>query len=205
MARPKSFDTESVLRSAMLCFWRKGYNACSLKDLEAATDLPPSSLYNTFQSKDGLFLAALNHYIDTVVCERVERHLRTGDPLQGIENYFRECFQHQSSVQSLGCLLINSAAELGPHHDVVREKVAGGMRVAEQGLLAALARAQSQGLVEPHVDLHLRAHQLGLMLSGMLVASKVADNAAWMAHSMAAVEALLHSGRSPGLKNGGKK
>lgn len=73
MSRPKSYNEKTVLDAAMLCFWHKGYFATSMKDLERSTGLTPGSLYNSFGSKDGLFLQSLDHYIDSIVCGRVNR------------------------------------------------------------------------------------------------------------------------------------
>jgi TetR/AcrR family transcriptional repressor of nem operon len=59
MARPKSFDREEVLESAMAVFWRKGYAATSIRDLVEATGLNPGSLYDTFDDKHSLFLESV--------------------------------------------------------------------------------------------------------------------------------------------------
>lgn len=67
MARPRSFDTEAVARAARQVFWARGFEATSLPDLEAATGLGRSSLYQAFGSKRGLFDAAVASYLDEVV------------------------------------------------------------------------------------------------------------------------------------------
>ncbi|NBB84288.1 MAG: TetR family transcriptional regulator, partial [Alphaproteobacteria bacterium] len=45
MARKATFDRAAVLDKAMALFWAKGYHATSLRDLEAALDLRPGSIY----------------------------------------------------------------------------------------------------------------------------------------------------------------
>ena len=57
--RPREFDAGAALDGAMRLFWRVGYEAASLPDLEAATGLARSSLYNAFGSKRDLYLKAL--------------------------------------------------------------------------------------------------------------------------------------------------
>ena len=64
MARPKEFDAEKVLATAADVFWRRGYEVVSIQDLEAATGLGRGSLYNAFGDKEGLFIAALDRYIE---------------------------------------------------------------------------------------------------------------------------------------------
>ncbi|MCL6416606.1 TetR/AcrR family transcriptional regulator [Aestuariirhabdus sp. Z084] len=192
MPRPKTYNEEAVLTSAMLCFWRKGHAATSMKDLEAATRLTPGSLYNSFGSKDGLFLKVLDHYIDCVVRHRVERFLLQGDPVKGIEQFFLDCFKPRAAYDGLGCLLINTSTELGPHDEAVRQKVAMGMKQAEKGLISALQRAQQVGALPATIDAQARAAHLGLLMNGMLVSSQVATNRRWLTPAMASVRALLH-------------
>ncbi len=59
MARPREFDRDQVVDRAVDVFWRKGFEATSIRDLVEATGLNRGSLYNTFGDKAGLFEAAL--------------------------------------------------------------------------------------------------------------------------------------------------
>lgn len=61
--RPRSFDREAALDSAMLLFWRHGYEATSLADLTAAMGIGPPSLYAAFGDKKSLFRAAVGRYL----------------------------------------------------------------------------------------------------------------------------------------------
>lgn len=58
----KADRREEALTRARDLFWAKGYHATSLKDLEAALDMRPGSIYAAFESKEGLFLEALDRY-----------------------------------------------------------------------------------------------------------------------------------------------
>src|SRR5262249_25202641 len=62
--RPRSFCTEEALDRAISVFWRKGYEGSSLADLTAAMGINAPSLYAAFESKEGLFRAALQRYDD---------------------------------------------------------------------------------------------------------------------------------------------
>lgn len=62
MARKATFDRDDIVTRARDLFWRKGFHATSLKDLEAALDLKPGSIYGAFQSKEALFAEALKDY-----------------------------------------------------------------------------------------------------------------------------------------------
>src|SRR5580704_12026654 len=60
--RPRGFCTDKALDSAMLVFWRKGYEGASMVDLTQAIGINSPSLYAAFGSKEGLFRAVLERY-----------------------------------------------------------------------------------------------------------------------------------------------
>ena len=58
MPRPREFDETAALEAAIECFWRRGYEATSLRDLTASMGLTAPSLYNAFGDKEELFARA---------------------------------------------------------------------------------------------------------------------------------------------------
>ena len=76
MARRREFDEQAVVANAMELFWRQGYRATTPRDLLTATGLSKSSLYATFGSKEGLFLAALDAYLDDQVVKMLRFEAR---------------------------------------------------------------------------------------------------------------------------------
>jgi AcrR family transcriptional regulator len=62
--RPREFDTDVAVERAMEVFWTSGYHGTSLPDLLQATRLSRGSLYAAFGDKHGLFLRALDRYIE---------------------------------------------------------------------------------------------------------------------------------------------
>jgi TetR/AcrR family transcriptional regulator, transcriptional repressor for nem operon len=73
MARPREFDETSALKAAMECFWRRGYEATSLRDLTSAMGLTAPSIYNAFGDKQKLFGRVLEQYIEHTTQERLRR------------------------------------------------------------------------------------------------------------------------------------
>ncbi|WP_448631397.1 TetR/AcrR family transcriptional regulator [Cellulomonas soli] len=67
MGRHQGFDTAEVVQLARDAFWDRGLDGTSLPDLERATGLSRSSIYHAFGSKRGLFDAAVQDYLQTVV------------------------------------------------------------------------------------------------------------------------------------------
>ncbi|HVE07360.1 MAG TPA: TetR/AcrR family transcriptional regulator [Paraburkholderia sp.] len=65
MARPRVFDVDTAIETAMELFWRHGYERTSLSDLTSALGITPPSFYHAFGSKEELFRKVLDHYAST--------------------------------------------------------------------------------------------------------------------------------------------
>ncbi|MBG0829772.1 TetR/AcrR family transcriptional regulator [Planomonospora sp. ID67723] len=118
MARPRAFDPEQAVAAALDTFWSRGYEGTSIGDLEAATGLNRSSLYQAFGSKRRLFDAAVERY----VAEHVEPALAAlespgaGRPeLLGYLQTLAASFRAEPRLAVRGCLLVNTMAELSAH------------------------------------------------------------------------------------------
>src|SRR5688572_259665 len=64
--RPRSFDRELALLSARDVFWKLGYEAATLADLQDAMGgITAPSFYSAFGSKEGLFREVVELYCKT--------------------------------------------------------------------------------------------------------------------------------------------
>lgn len=176
MARPRAFHDSDILTRAMFAFWRHGYGGTQVRQLEQATGLRVSSLYNRFGSKESLFLEVLDHYLERVVRRRIQRYLLDGDPADGIRRFFETTYEYLAEAREpfpLACLLTNTALEMAAGNAAVRARINAGMAEVEQGFAAALQRAFNAGQLPSHTDTLACARQLLLALQGVLVQSRL--------------------------------
>jgi AcrR family transcriptional regulator len=66
--RPRGFDRDEALESAMRLFWSRGYEATSISDLTHAMRITSPSLYSAFGDKKRLFLEAVQRYEQAAGC-----------------------------------------------------------------------------------------------------------------------------------------
>jgi AcrR family transcriptional regulator len=64
VGRPREFDPDKVLETAMELFWEHGFDGVSISDLTDATGINRRSLYAAFGSKEELFGQAVQRYLD---------------------------------------------------------------------------------------------------------------------------------------------
>ena len=109
--RPKSFCPDRALENAMQLFWQRGYEAASLQDLQAATGLSKSSLYESFGNKQSLFEAAFTRYFDSRSQQMRERLQRAESPLGFIRGCLLAVLEDAQQQPPRGCMLVNVANE----------------------------------------------------------------------------------------------
>lgn len=146
MPRSKEFEPVRATERAMEVFWRQGYHATSLDDLVTELGVQRYGIYSTFKSKQGLFLAALEHYLTTVVGALLSELERPDAGLAAIQTYFTRMVSIARTPAGLrGCLMCNTAVELAPHDAAVSERVYDFLRRLEAAFGGALANAQARG------------------------------------------------------------
>src|ERR1700710_2760448 len=64
--RPRSFDREKALQTAVEQFWRNGYEATTIAGLTEAMGISAPSLYAAFGDKDQLFDEVVGAYAQSV-------------------------------------------------------------------------------------------------------------------------------------------
>ena len=169
MARPREFDEGAVLDAAVLCFWKQGYKATSVRDLVGHTGITAASLYNAFGDKRALYEKALDHYVEESIAERIRR-CESLPPLRAIEAFFEEIVKRSlNDRERKGCMLVNAALDVAPHDPAFRKIVAGvlvGMEAFFQGCIEA-------GQVDGTITRSLPAATLAQNLLGVLMGIRV--------------------------------
>ena len=113
MARPREFDEVDVLDAAVECFWARGYEATSMRDLIDRSGVACASLYNAFGGKRGLYRKALDHYVEGSVAERIAR-CEGLEPREAISAFFAEIVERSlADPEHKGCMLVNAAFDAG--------------------------------------------------------------------------------------------
>jgi TetR/AcrR family transcriptional repressor of nem operon len=175
--RPREFDTDTAIESAMNVFWSSGYYATSLPDLLEATNLSRGSLYAAFGDKRGLFLRALDRYI-TEALKRLDADLDPQkDALVGVRACLARYVDRTSGVAGKrGCLVVATAMELTGHDTEVAQRIRRFFKAMETRLSAALVRAKSEGRLADGVEPAAAARLLLCLLEGMRVVSKTSSD-----------------------------
>ncbi|MEL7528783.1 MAG: helix-turn-helix domain-containing protein, partial [Pseudomonadota bacterium] len=73
MARPRSYDSETLALRTLTAFWQGGYHATSMDDLVRVTGVSRHGIYKEFGGKKDMFLSSFELYQKLVVSPALEQ------------------------------------------------------------------------------------------------------------------------------------
>ena len=168
--RAQPYDRDKAIAAAQEIFWRKGYHATSLKDLEGALQMKPGSIYAAFKSKENLFHLALERYVtegksylDGVLAE-------TGSPLQTLTFHMKSFGQASGEgPANRSCMVVKTlldTTEDDGHLAKTARDLMDGMR---DEFAALFEQAKAQGEISARADVGALAAQYQSMVTALRI------------------------------------
>jgi TetR/AcrR family transcriptional repressor of nem operon len=205
MARPREFDEAAVLDAAVECFWSRGYEATSVRDLIKETGLTGASLYNAFGDKRALYEKALDHYVEGSIADRIRR-CQELPPREAIGAFFAEILKRSlGDPQHKGCMLVNAALDVAPHDPGFQKLVAEVLAHIERFFLGCVRAGQAGGVITRSVAAKdLARHLLGVLM-GVRVLARVRPERALLEGVVGAALTLLDGAGDRSARNGSRQ
>ncbi|WP_257284606.1 TetR/AcrR family transcriptional regulator [Endozoicomonas sp. SESOKO1] len=173
MGRSSLFNRQQVLSDALELFWSRGFYACSLKQLEEATEMHPGSLYYHFRNKEQLFLCILEHYLEWQLQPRIDKYLAYNPSLLDLRRFFTSGYRHgQDASYRNCCFLVNTSNELHLLPSEASELVQKGIQMLRHGFIDFMGKytepdKNSSAAIDPEV---IASELLNLYMSIQLMA-----------------------------------
>ncbi|WP_173275060.1 TetR/AcrR family transcriptional regulator [Paenibacillus sp. NEAU-GSW1] len=173
MVRAKAFDPAAALDKALRVFWKHGYEKTSVSDLIEALGINRGSLYDTFGDKRSLFLACLSRYSDVYISRVIETLSQPTPVYSTLERLFHNVkdLVHEDRA-NWGCLMVNTANEMGIHDAIVNEAVTINFVRLEQAFAGFLEAGKARGEVRPETDTAASAKYLVSSFAGIATLAK---------------------------------
>ncbi len=154
MARPREFDPNDVLKTAVDVFWEKGYHNGSVDEVVKRSGVAKYGIYGTFGTKRELFLKALTQF----AADRhqdIQRTIRKPNAsLPEILAFFKQAPAQMTPENGVhGCLITNTGIELGLKDPEIRDFVMEFFRDTAEVLNRCLTRAVEKGELEAPNDI----------------------------------------------------
>lgn len=171
--RPRGFDREMALNTALNIFWQQGYEPASVAELCEKMGINPPSLYSTFGNKAALFMEAVRHYENTYWVEPAKRFMAEKNIYAAVENFFNESAEILlSPTRPCGCMVVLAAVNISENEQEIISFIRG-LRMATKKMFADRLRiAIKDGQIPADTDVPALAGALNTLLEGMSLQAK---------------------------------
>ena len=172
--RPKQFDRGTALSKALNLFWRHGYEATSLADLVEATGAKAPTLYAEFGNKEGLFRAAVEHYLknfyekSSCLLSRTDLSVEdtVGRYLRAIVELFTDCDTPS------GCFMISASSGMSSSSADIAEMLRARHLSQERTMFEYFEKKKESGDLTAVTDSALLAKYLACTIQGFSVQAR---------------------------------
>ncbi|SFL12433.1 TetR/AcrR family transcriptional regulator [Methylobacterium pseudosasicola] len=171
--RPRQFDRQEALETALALFQARGYEGTSIADLTDAIGVTATSLYGAFQSKEALFEEAVALYQQRDGAFAAEALERPGSVQAAIRTLLTQAAQHYAaSDRPGGCFISLGLLSCGPDHHAIARRMTARRIAAREAIKARLDRGKSQGELPETSDTEALAAFYAATLQGLSVQAR---------------------------------
>jgi len=196
--RPRAYDPDDALDSAMAAFWRAGFSATSLDALSDATGMNRPSLYGAFGDKRALYLATLARYA-AAGRAAMDAALGGAQPLrEALKRVYAAALKmyYPADETARGCFLIGTAAAESVTDADVRAVLRDSLRSFDQAFEQRLRRAQADGELPANANPAALARVASALLHTLALRSRAGDaRAELLATAQAGIELICGPAR----------
>ena len=183
MAKTAKFDRQEVIDKATNLYWRKGFHATSMRNLQDEIDMRPGSIYSTFGSKEGLFKETLRNYTDMGLAQLETLRNEFDTPLEVLKAFVKvQVIDTQTDAPNGVCMLTKTIAELTSENQALIDVTKDHLNEIFLEFVVLIKEAQAQGIIDANKDAEELASHVQIQITGLRTFAKLSSN-----------KALLHS------------
>jgi len=174
--RPKAFDENEALASAMNYFWEHGYDNTSLDNLLEVMGIKKSSFYSTFKSKEAVFSRSLALYRGSMISKLKVLKSEVGGKktlLMLVEMTIKEL---QETGKVRGCLLVNSGQECYNKYKHLSQQIGIEFNFFQELFFQFVQEAKDKKEIQNKKEAKVIANRYMNTLNGLIVSIQAGIN-----------------------------
>lgn len=167
--RPREFDPDKALASALRVFWQHGYEGASMAELTEAMGITKPSLYACFGNKEALFKKTLDLY-EREKLSYVKAALEAPSAREVAKRLLQGALgTHCGSTDPHGCFGVISTVACTTEAPSLREHVIARRASSDAAVVERFERARDDGDLPQEIDPAALAQCLTTVLQGLAV------------------------------------
>ena len=171
--RPREFDRDKALESAMRLFWSRGYEATSISDLTKAMQITPPALYSAYGDKKRLFLETVGRYEHSAGCFAQKALTEEPTAELAIRRLLLDAVKSFADPKNpKGCLIVLGATNCAIESTDIFEALAERRSAAENVVRARIAAGQKAGELSANADIDALTGVVTATLYGLAIKAR---------------------------------
>jgi len=177
MAKSAKFDRQDVIDKATNLYWKKGFHATSMRNLQDEIDMRPGSIYAAFGSKDGLFKETLRNYTDMGLAQMHDFAARNDSPLSTLKAFVKaQVIDTQSDAPNGMCMLSKTLGELTEEHQELIDITKSHLNEISEAIASLIEQAKDAGEVDQDKDANELAQHVQIQIAGLRTFAKITND-----------------------------
>jgi AcrR family transcriptional regulator len=171
--RPRGFDRNDALQTAMMLFCKHGYEGVSIADLTKAMNIAPPSLYSAFGSKEALYREALALYQQRPGFEMLPEFQRDGPIRERVRTLLHDAVCAATDPDyPAGCMVTAGMLNCGAEHEALADTMSGLRTSRCTAIASRLQKAVETGDLPPGTDALALARYLSAVIQGIAIQAR---------------------------------
>lgn len=175
---------EHIIRESAGLFNTKGYTGTSLSEIIERCGIRKGGIYNHFESKDEIALAAFDYSVSQIISflsKAIENAHNSKEKLYSICNVYIDLIENKSLEG--GCPILNTAIESDDGHPLLKERSQQAMKLLMDRLAMIINRGIENKEFSDDVNPEEVSSYIIAVIEGGMMLSKLFDDSKYIRHS----------------------
>lgn len=174
MANSAKFDRQEVIDKATNLYWKKGFHATSMRNLQDEVDMRPGSIYAAFGSKDGLFKEALRNYKEMGIAQIKEYRDEFDSPIGALKAFVKaQVIDTQGEAPNGMCMLAKTIGELTEDNQEIIDVTKECLGEISAEFAQVIDAAKKAGEISEFKDIDELASHVQIQITGLRTYAKL--------------------------------
>jgi AcrR family transcriptional regulator len=174
MVKTARFDRQEVIDKATNLYWKKGFHATSMRNLQDEVDMRPGSIYAAFGNKNGLFKETLRNYTDMSIANLQQCKSEYQSPIEALKMFVKkQVIGTQDGAPNGMCMLAKTISELTSENQDLIDITKSFLGEIGAEFVRVIEEAQSLGEVAINKNAEDLATHIQIQIAGLRTYGKL--------------------------------
>ncbi len=174
MAKTAKFDRQEVIDKATNLYWKKGFHATSMRNLQDEIDMRPGSIYSAFGSKDGLFKESLRNYTDKGLAQLQGFAEQNNSPIDTLKAFVKsQVIDTQTDAPNGICMLSKTLCELTDENQELIDVTKNHLGEIASEMVILIEQAKANGEIDNAKYTQELVEHIQIQIAGLRTFAKI--------------------------------